>query len=265
MKKLISLIFIAFIAISVYAQKITADELAKIIKNPDVVVIDCRKSADYLKTHVTGAINIDVDGLNNNTPIEGILKSTTDLASVLGKNGVSPSMQIIVYCKTGVNAGRMYWILKYLGCSNVKMLDGQMDGWFSARKPITKTPTTLKATTFTASVKSSLKVDKAYVTSKLQAANVVMIDTRKKADYDAGHIGNAVNIPHESLITGTKIKDNAALTAIFNAAGATKDKEIILYCKTSTTAGLAYFILSSLLNYSNVKIYDGAYLEWAAK
>ncbi|MBU0488651.1 MAG: hypothetical protein KKD31_11950 [Bacteroidetes bacterium] len=263
MKKILTFIIIAFIAITAArAQTISAADLDKIIKNPNVVVV-CRKSAEYLKTHVSGAINIDVDGLNNSTPVEGTLKSTADLSSIFGQRGLSTSKEIIVYCKTGVNAGRMYWVLKYLGCSNVKMLDGQMDGWFAARKAITKNPTTLAATTFTASVNSKLKVDKAYVKSKLTDSKVVLVDTRKKVDYDIGHIGNAVNIPHENLLSGTKIKTVAALTAIFNGAGATNDKEIILYCKTSTTAGLAYFILSSLLNYTNVKVYDGAYLEWS--
>lgn len=262
MKNIILSFVIAVFAISVQAQKISADDLAKIIKDPNVVVIDCRKSVDYLKTHVNGAINIDVETLSNNTPVEGILKSSSEIAGILGKNGVSNTKKIVVYCKTGVNAGRMYWILKHLGASDVSMLDGQMDGWFAARKPITKSPTTLTAATFTASVKASLKVDKAYVQSKLNNAGTVIVDTRKKEDYDKGKIGNAVNVCHETLLTGTKIKDNASLTALFNGAGATKDKEIILYCKTSTTAGLAYFILTSLLGYTNVKVYDGAYLEW---
>lgn len=262
MKKIFLSFVIAIFAITVHAQKITADELAKIIKEPNVVVIDCRKSADYLKTHINGAINIDVETLSNNTPVEGTLKPTIELAGIFGKNGVSNTNKIILYCKTGVNAGRMYWILKYLGASDVSMLDGQMDGWFAARKPITKSPTSLAPSTFTASVKSALKVDKAYVQSKLNNAGTVLLDTRKKEEYEKGKIGNAVNICHENFLNGTKIKDNASLTTIFNSAGVTKDKEIILYCKTSTTAGLAYYILTSLLGYTNVKIYDGAYLEW---
>ncbi len=257
-----SFLFIALFAITSYAQIITANDLAKIIKNPNVVVIDCRASAEYLKTHVDGAINIDVETLSSKTPIEGILKSTSELAKTFGANGVSHTSEIVVYCKTGVNAGRMYWILKYLGANNIKMLDGQMDGWFSARKPITKNPTSLKATTFTPSVKSALKVDKAYVKSKVSNPKTVIVDTRKKEEFDKGKIDNAVHICHEEFLNKTKLKDVAALTAIFNKAGVTKDKEVILYCKTSTTAGLAYFILTSMLNYSNVKVYDGAYLEW---
>jgi thiosulfate/3-mercaptopyruvate sulfurtransferase len=262
MKKTLSLVIAFVLTISAFAQKISVNELAKVINNSNVVVIDARKSADYMKTHIKGAINLDVTTLCNNSPIEGILKSESELASILGKNGVSQEKKIVVYCETGVRAGRMYWILKYLGAKDVSMLDGQMDAWFKGRKPITKAATTLPATSFTVAKNSSLKVDKAYVKSKLNAAGTVLVDTRKAEDFNAGHIGKAVNIPHESFLNDKAIKSNDAISSLLNGKGVTKDKEVILYCKTSTTAGLAFFIMKSLLDYPNVKVYDGAWGEW---
>jgi thiosulfate/3-mercaptopyruvate sulfurtransferase len=263
MKKLLNVLFVSIIALNLSAQLVTVDQVAKIIKQPEVIVIDARPSADYLKTHVDGAINIPVTDLCNTTPVEGTLKSSSQLATVLGQKGITRTSKIVVYCKTGVNAGRMYWILKHMGCTDVSMMDGQMQGWFDARKPITKTPKTLKAATFTPAVNAKINVDKAYVKTKVSASGTVLVDSREKKDYDAGHIGNAVNIPHESMLSGTKLKSVAALTTLFTNAGVTKDKEVILYCKTSTTAGLTYFVLTSLLNYPNVKVYDGAYLDWS--
>ncbi|MFH2141548.1 MAG: rhodanese-like domain-containing protein [Bacteroidota bacterium] len=263
MKNLMVLFWLLISIIVAEAQKISATDLAAISKDINLVIIDARSSADYLKTHVNGAINLDVELLSDKTPIEGVLKDKATVTKILGEHGITLSSKIVVYCKTGVRAGRLYWILKYMGCSDVKMLDGQMDGWFSARKPITKVAKTPKAATFTASVKNNLLVNKAYVQSKLKDTKTVIVDSRKKVDYDAGHIGDAVNIPSESMLIGTKIKSNSELETIFKNAGVTKDKEIILYCKTSTTAGLEFFILTSLLNYTNVKVYDGAYLEWS--
>lgn len=263
MKKLINLSLLLIAFSSVMAQKISVSELEKMKKDPNTVIVDTRAASDYSKTHIKGAINIDVEALNNKTPIEGILKSSKTVASALGKHGLSPSKNIVLYCKTGVRAGRMYWVLKYLGAPNVYMLDGQLDAWFAARKPITKTPTTLPAATFTPKVNSKIKADKAYVKSKLNDANAVIVDTRKPAEFDAGHIENAVNINHETMLSGKKLKSIADLTAIFNKAGVTKNKEVILYCKTSATAGLTYFILDALLKYPNLKVYDGAWMEWS--
>ncbi len=55
----------------------------------------------------------------------------------------------------------------------------------------------------------------------------------------------------------------AELTKIF--ASVPKNKEVIVYCKTGTTAGFVYFVLKSVLNYPNVKVYEGAYLDWVRK
>lgn len=258
MKKCILSLIVTIFSISIYAQFVTVETLSKTMKEAGVVLIDARPAADYLKTHIDGAIGIDVTSLCNNTPVEGTLKPASELAAIFGKYGVSNNSKIIIYCKTGVNAGRMYWILKYLGCDDVSILDGQMDAWFAARKPITKNAKKLAVTTFKATVNQSIFVDKAYVKSKLTSA--VLIDSRKKEDYDAGHIGSALNIPSESLINVSKLKPVAELTSLL--AKAPKDKEIILYCKTGITAGFMYFVLKSVLKYPNVKVYEGAYLDW---
>lgn len=263
MKKLISIFLVSVLALTAFAQKISVSELAKIKDKSNVVLVDARGASDYKKTHIKGAVNLDVEKLCNNSPIEGILKSPSQLASIFGKHGISEDKTIVIYCKTGVRAGRMYWILKYLGANDVRMLNGQLNAWFKARKPITKSPTKPKAVAFSPSVNSKLKVDKSYVSSKMNSGSVVLVDTRKAEDFNAGHIGNAVNIPHKQFLSGKKCKSNSSLSSILKGKGVTKNKEVILYCKTSTTAGLAYFIMASLLNYPDVKLYDGAYLEWS--
>lgn len=258
MRKILVSLIISALSIGMYAQFVSVETLAKTIKDAGVVLIDARPAADYLKTHIDGAISLDVTTLCNNTPVEGTLKPTSELAALLGKNGISNTSKVIIYCKTGVNAGRMYWVLKYLGCDDVSILDGQMDAWFAARKPITKNAKKLATTSFKADVNSAILVEKAYVKSKL--ASAVLIDSRKKEEYDAGHIGNALNIPSESILNGSKLKPIAELTAAL--AKAPKDKEIILYCKTGVTASFMYFVLKSVLKYPNVKVYEGAYLDW---
>ena len=251
----------SLMAFSLQAQLISVDELAKIIKEPNVVVIDARPAGDYMKTHIDGAISIDATSLSTNSPVEGTLKSTAELASLFGKNGVSNKNKIVVYCKTGINAGLVYWVLDYLGAKDVSMLDGQMDAWFAARKPITKNAKKLASTTFTASVNPAVIVDKNQVKAKMNSA--VLIDTRKKEDYAAGKIGSAINIPSDDLLVKSKLKPTAALQQLFSSVP--KNKEVIVYCKTGTTATLTYFVLTSLLKYPNVKVYEGAYLDWASK
>jgi thiosulfate/3-mercaptopyruvate sulfurtransferase len=263
MRKIILASILLFFTAHLSAQQISVEDLSKLIKETNVVVIDARPAGDYLKTHIDGAINIDVTSLSDNSIIEGSLRKTSELATILGNNGVAKNNKIIIYCKTGVSAGRMYWILKYLGCEDVALLDGNMNAWFAGRKAITKNPKKLTSVTFTPSVNQAIFVDKAYVKSKLASTNTILVDSRKKEEFEAGHIGNAINIPSDLSIADTKLKPVSELTANFSMI--TKDKEVILYCKTGTTASFTYFILKSILKYPNVKVYDGAYLDWIQK
>ena len=258
MRKIVSLALGLLIVMSVSAQLVSVDDLIKLVKDPSVIVIDARFSGDYMKTHIDGAINIDASTLCTTTPVEGTLKPAAELAKILGGHGIARNSKIVVYCKTGVNAGRVYWILKYLGASDVSMLDGQMDAWFAARKPITKNPKKLAATTFSPAVNATINVDKAYVKSKMNTA--VLVDSRKKEDFAAGKIGNAISVPGDDMLKGSKLKPTAELAKLF--ASVPKDKEVIIYCKTGVTAGFTYFVMKSILNYPNVKVYEGAWVDW---
>jgi len=82
MKKVFITIFAVLATLQMSAQLVSVDELAKMIKEPNLVVIDARPAGDYLKTHIDGAINIDAISLSTNTPVEGTLKSAADLASI---------------------------------------------------------------------------------------------------------------------------------------------------------------------------------------
>lgn len=258
MKKNLFLMLLTVVVLPLTSQTISVDELSKIIKQPNVIVVDARPAGDYLKTHINGAVGLDATTLCNTKPVEGTLKSTSELASILGKNGISNNSKVVIYCKTGVNAGRLYWILKYLGHEDVSILDGQMDAWFAARKPITKNPAKPAAVTYAPKVNASIYADKAYVKSKLSSA--VLIDSRPNTDYAAGKIGEAVNIPSESLLNGSKLKPEAELNKIFTSIP--KNKEVIVYCKTGVTASFVYYVMKSVLKYPNVRVYEGAYLDW---
>ena len=274
------LLFITVLALlvpvqSLFAQDvISAGDLAKISKKSDVVVVSVRSTADYKKVHITGAVHIDLKELYTNQPVESMLKPAADVAKVLGSKSVSEAKQIIVYDDgSGKNAGRMYWILDYMGASYVKILDGGMKGWRAARKPVTKNPTNVKAATFTPNVDKSKWAGIADVKKAVGNSSVVLVDARSPQEYNGtdqtdirkGHIPGAVNIEFSKVMKddGT-LKSAAELKSVFDNAGVTKDKTVIIYCKSSVRAGIVYMALTSVMGYANVKVFDGAFLEWQA-
>ncbi len=248
---------------------ISVKELSGKINDKNCIIIDARKKTEYQKVHIRNAINLPVEELSSKTPIEGILKSDAEVAKVFGNHGVDLSKEIILYCNKGSNAGRMYWVMKMMGAENVKLLDGNLDAWKASRKPVTRNPKMTKKCKVDATLNRATYYSQADVKSKLNNSGAVLVDARADAYFNGtdpkskGHIPGAISI-NSDLMRDDKglIKSTDELIKLFTSKGVTKDKEVILYCQTSTRAGLLYAILTTKLGYSNVKVYDGAYNEW---
>jgi len=271
LNKLFLLGLILFVASAVSAQDvISATELAKISKSKDVVVICATSEAGY-KVHITGSVNVPHSSLCNNEPIRTVIKTPADMAKLLGAKGVSTDKTIVVYDEGSAKyAGRLYWMLKYLGAPNVKMLNGNMKAWKAKRKPITGTPTKAKAATFTAKTDASQLAKMDEVKKAVGNSSYVLVDARTPEEHTGtaetqlrkGHIPGAVNVNHVTVMDKKGLlKSNEELKTLFESKGITPDKTAIVYCETSVRAGVVYLALKGL-GYPNVKVYDGAYLEW---
>lgn len=275
LNKLFLLGLVLFVASAVSAQDvISATELAKIAKSKDVAVICATSPANY-KVHITGSVNVPHSSMYKGKPAEAYINSPAEMAKALAAKGVSPDKTIVVYDEgSSKYAGRMYWMLKYLGAPNVKMLNGNLKAWKAKRKPITGSPTKVTAATFTPKVDASQLAKMDEVKKATGDASYVLVDARKPDEFGGtadsktlsrkGHIPGAVNVNHETVLDGKGLlKSNEELKALFESKGITKDKTVIVYCETSVRAGVVYLALKGL-GYPNVKVYDGAYLEWQA-
>ena len=275
MKKLILIVFVCFLGMQMtFAQDIiSVKEFLKIKKDPNVVLVSARKPADYKKVHIAGAININHKDLYKASP-KSTLKSSAEIAKILGEKGLSNTNTIVLYDNgSGKYSGRLYWILKYLGAKDVKLLDGHMKAWRMARKPVTKNPANRKATTFAVNLNKGAITNIAQVKKASTNAASIIVDVRsadefkgiKESKLPKGHIPSAINLEFKKVLTSKgKLKSKEELQALFTAAGVSKDKEVILYCESSVRAGIVYLALTTALDYPNVKVYDGALFEWTA-
>lgn len=241
------------------------------MKDKNTVIVSCRTAADYKQVHLPGAVNVPHLELYTEPTSNGYIKPAAELAKYLGAKGISNTNTIVLYDEgSGKYSGRLYWVLKYLGAKDVKILDGQMKGWRAARKPVTRAPVKRKAATFTPSVQKQYLA----TTEQVKAATkggAVIVDVRTPEEYKGtddgdirkGHIPGAVNLNYELLTNEDKtMKSAAELQKLFSSKGITKDKTIILYCKTSVRAGIEFFALTDMLGYTKVKVYDKAFYGW---
>lgn len=272
-KARISFIYILLIIFTlglVQAQDvISAKELPSYLKQDNTILISAQKAVDYNKIHITGAINIDHNMLYNDMTM---LLPANEIAQILGKKGVSQNMKIVLYDEgSSKYSGRMYWVLSYMGAKDVKILDGGLAAWKAARKPVTRTATTAKATTFTPSPNPAYIATMAEVKKAVNNPAYVIVDARTPEEYKGtnetdlrlGHIPSAVNINYVNVLDAKgNLKSKEELASLYAKAGVTKDKTVIVYCKTSVRAGIEFLALKSALNFPKVKVYDGAFLEW---
>ena len=248
---------------------ISAKELQSYLKQDNTILIAAQKDADYNKIHITGAVNIDHNSLYDDMTM---LLPAAQVAKILGAKGINQNMKIVLYDEgSSKYSGRLYWVLNYMGAKDVKILNGGLKAWKAARKPVTRTASKAKAVTFTPSIDKSYLATMATVKAAVNNPNYVIIDSRSTEEYKGtdeptirpGHIPSAVNVFFEDLLNSKgELKTNEELTAMYKKAGVTKDKKVIVYCKTGIKAGIEFVALKSALGFPNVMLYDGAFIQW---
>jgi 3-mercaptopyruvate sulfurtransferase SseA len=251
---------------------VSADSVQSSLGAKNLVIIDARTSG-YTTSHIPGAISIKFGDYF--TSGVGLL-STADLENKLGTAGLKLNQTFLIYDNTSASfgaAGRIFWMLEYLGCNDVHILDGGWDKWSADGRPTETTSNTLPATTFTAKIKSSLRATKDHVKSRLSSSDFAVVDARTDEEYNGwqlygeargGHISGAVQIPYAWYFNADKtVLKYSDLKTMFESRGITKDKEVTAYCTVGIRSGFVYF-LYRLMGYPKASNYDGSVAEWAA-
>lgn len=276
MKKIIFGFIVVIAGLSLQAQVfITAKNFGTELKsNKSMVVIDVQASDVYAKQHIQGAINIPHKSLYKPGPIEGQFKDVADLVAIFSKSGVGNTSKIIIYDDGSQKYNsRVWWVLKYLGATDVSLLHKDMAQMETARIPMTATTVSLKPATFVPSLNADMNIDMASVKALGANPNALLLDVREPDEYNGidkdkksqGHLPGAVYLYYKDMLTATgayKTKDE--ILAIAAKVGATPEKEIVVYCQTGIKASVVYLALKEIAGFPNVKLYAGAYSEWAS-
>jgi thiosulfate/3-mercaptopyruvate sulfurtransferase len=277
MKKLVVALVSIFAAFSLHAQvSITAkDFVAELKSNKSMIVIDVQASDVYAKQHIQGAINIPHKSLYKTGAVEGQFLEPADLAAIFGKKGVSNTAKIILYDDGSQKYNsRVWWVLKYLGATDVTLLHKEAGQMEAARIPMTTTPVTLKTTTFTTTVNTDMNIDMATLKSLIDNPTEILLDAREKDEYEGvdqakkskGHLPGAVFMNYKEVLTATgAYKSKEEILAVAAQFGVSPEKEVIVYCQTGIKAAVLYIAFKEIAGLSNVKLYAGAYAEWAAE
>ena len=105
-------------------------------KDPNVVILDVRTTAEYTGAdvrsakggHVPQAINLDYQrSMSDSDP--KVWKSAAELRKQFEQAGVKPGAEVITYCQTGIRAAHSFFTLMLLGYKTVHNYDGSWGEW----------------------------------------------------------------------------------------------------------------------------------------
>lgn len=240
-------------------QLITTHALATMLEDgrEDLVVLDVqyelggRSPAElYADGHLPGAAPLDLDAVLAGEPGEGGRHPLPDpevLQAGLRAAGVRQGDAVVVYDQqTSLAAARAWWVLRWAGLDQVRVLDGGLAAWRAEGLEVSTEASTSEAGDVTVSA-GSLPVLQAEDAARV-AQQGVLVDARTPERYRgesepidpvAGHIPFAVNVPMGDLLAEDgRLLPAEELRARFHAAGAHRggDAPVGAYCGSGITA-----------------------------
>jgi thiosulfate/3-mercaptopyruvate sulfurtransferase len=245
-----------------------------------IVEVDYNPTTSYLLGHIPGAVLFDWKReLIDSTKREIISKEI--LEDLLQRAGVNNDTILVVYGDfKNWFATFAFWILKYYGFQDIRLLNGSRKKWLDEDRPyILDVPSYPRGNYKASDPDKSIRAFMRYIQEAIESQSKILIDVRGKDEFDGislapseysseygqigGHIPGAINVPWNLMVNedGT-FKTAEYLKNLYESLNITPEKEVITYCGIGERASYTWFVLKYLLGYPNVKSYDGSWLEW---
>lgn len=265
---------------------ISTAELAACYQNSDTVVVDCRFAladsalgeTQYRAGHIPGGHYLHLDrDLSGEKGIHGgrhplpDFKKFADTMSAIGVDSATSTLVVAYDDSRFAFAARLWWLLRYCGHDNVKVLNGGYAAWCAAQQPISTALPESKRGNFVALPRESMLIARAAVREINQRERAVLIDSREQRRYlgleepidpVAGHIEGAVNYPWQQVTHANgemlPLRDQQLHWQKINAAN-----EIAVYCGSGVTACVNLLSLAQI-GRDDAKLYAGSWSDWCS-
>lgn len=267
------------------SQRIDVHSLAQRLEEPDVRVIDVRFSLEqpghgrsvFNAAHIPGARYLHLDDDLSSPIVPGQtgrhpLPDPEEFAALLRRAGVSQNTLVVAYDDgPGLFASRLWWLLRWLGHAEVKVLDGGFDAWQQAGLPVTQeTPRPLPEGDFVARPDNGKLIDADEIQRRLEDPSLQLLDARGPARFTgetepmdpvAGHIPGAANLPWAANTNSEGVwLQPEQLHERFQPWIKT-DIELVSYCGSGVTA--CHNILAAVeAGLPEPRLYAGSWSQW---
>ncbi|MFT7133428.1 MAG: thiosulfate/3-mercaptopyruvate sulfurtransferase [Cyclobacteriaceae bacterium] len=273
--------------------------LAARLGDKNLRLVDCRSSlldpaagaTMFSQGHIDGAQYADLQQTLSATVIPGEtgrhpLPSPEVFVEQIRRWGISNDDLVVAYdADTGAFAARLWWMLRWLGHTNVMVLDGGLKAWVAADQPLTETVMNYPVSAFEARPSITRQVSAADLITRIAASDSdtdsyndkamaqheTLLDARDLSRFNgeaepidpvAGHIPGAVCAPFSAnLATSGRFKQANELADRFTQLGISTTASVTCYCGSGVTA--AHNILALVhAGFAEPALYPGSWSEW---
>lgn len=231
----------------------------------------------YQAGHIPGAVYVDLETelAGPASPAEGRhpLPSLESLQDSARSWGVRAGVPVIVYDAVGgQSAARAWWLLRWAGLDDVRILDGGIDAWTARGGELERGDVVVPESQITLSA-GHLPVLDADAAAEL-AAQGLLLDARagerfrgevEPVDPQAGHVPGARSAPTaQTLGPDGRLRPARELVSYFAEAGVhpvRTDAPVGVYCGSGVTASHEVAVLASLG--IDAALYPGSWSQWS--
>jgi len=242
---------------------IEAAELLKKLDNKNIRIFDATITDDaYLQGHIPGAVYFDHERFSDlNSPYSCMILSEAELSAAIGNAGISNDTEVVVYaCGMLPYAVRAWWVLRYAGHNNVRILNGGLTAWTKAGGQVEQEVRSYEPASFSARFNRNMFASKEEVLASMENDDIAIVDVLPLESYESSHIVGSICVSCMDLMQGMEYflpDDELAL----RLKEVSQHKRIITYCG----GGIAAAVNAAahlMTGHDNVAVYDGSMYEW---
>jgi thiosulfate/3-mercaptopyruvate sulfurtransferase len=252
---------------------------------PDLTVIDIRDAEAYQVGHIPGAVSVPFGPVSawadcteelliELPPVDGLFQT-------IGDCGLSAQSQVVVAGRLPqppdppyplADPLRVAATLMYAGVGAVAVLSGGHARWEAEGRTLSTDAPRVEARPYNSAVDAATWVSTEYVKDRIGRA--ILVDGRDPDQYFGasidpfadmrGHIPTARCLPLKWVWEpdGTYRPIGDITDMARGVVGPDQAREIICYCGVGGYGSGWWFLLTQLMGYADVKIYDGSMEAW---
>ncbi|MGE4012358.1 MAG: 3-mercaptopyruvate sulfurtransferase [Alphaproteobacteria bacterium] len=267
---------------------VSTDWLAAHLDVPDIRIVDASwylpaekrdPKAEFLDAHIPGAVFFDIDDISDtDQPLPHMVASPIKFSFRVRKLGLGDGNRIVAYDSAGLfSAARVWWNFRYMGHTDVAVLDGGLPKWIKEGRPLERGSAHPRERHFTPRANSFLVRDVGQMLANIASRRDQVIDVRSAGRFHArdpeprpglrsGHIPGALNLPYPNILDPAEKTMLPAdrLRAAFDRAGIDPTRPSVTSCGSGITAAIMALGMY-LLGNKEVAVYDGSWTEWGVR